>query len=187
MIAVQECPFCSRPLLAQSWRDDRHAFCGRCEKLIEFIPLPALTAQKTVARPQTASLGEDATCFFHTGNRAESVCSGCGRLLCAVCAVDYTGTCLCPACIATRSSGKSDTVTSRVLWANTALSLAILPLLIWPVTVLTAPTVIGLSIYGWNKPGSLVRKSKRRFVMAIILAGLQLAGWSMLLVNILLH
>ena len=46
---------------------------------------------------------------------------------------------------------------------------------------------IGLAIYGWNKPGSLVRGSRVRLVLAIVLAGAQVVGWTIGLVNLALR
>ena len=177
MHSEMHCPGCKHLLRSEFWLNDRQARCPFCSTDLEFVPFPALTAAHTVARPAAASLGEDATCFFHATNRAEAVCSGCGRLLCSVCAVDFAGQCLCPSCIAGRSAAKPDTVKSRILWDSCALMLAGLPVLMWPLTIVTAPTAVGLAIYGWNKPCSLVRGSKIRLLAAMILGGLQIAGW----------
>ena len=42
----------------------------------------------------------------------------------------------------------------------------------------TPPIVLGLVVYGWNKPSSLVRgRSRTRMVIAALLALLEIAGW----------
>ncbi|MBK8475617.1 MAG: hypothetical protein IPL39_04715 [Opitutaceae bacterium] len=187
MVPVSHCPGCKRALPPAAWHNDRQVHCPSCDTDLEFVAFPALTAARFVARPESATLGDDATCFFHTTNRAEAVCAGCGRLLCAVCAVDFAGKCLCPSCIAARPiAAQPDAVKSRLLWDSLALSLATLPILMWPVTLVTAPAAIGLAIYGWNKPGSLVRGSKTRLVVAMVLAGAQVVGWTVGLVTFLL-
>jgi hypothetical protein len=177
MTVATQCPGCQRPLKPAAWLNARQAHCPDCDRDLEFVPFPALTAVRAVARPETATIGDDATCFFHAVNRAAAVCSSCGRLLCAVCAVDFAGRCLCPNCIAQRPAALPDTVKSRLLWDSIALALATLPLIAWPFTLATAPTAIGLALYGWNKPGSLVRGSRVRLVLALVLGGLQVAGW----------
>lgn len=188
MVPASHCPNCQRALAPAAWLNDRQVHCPSCDTDLEFVPFPALTAARTFARPTAATLGDDATCFFHPTNRAEAVCSGCGRLLCAVCAVDFAGQCLCPACIAARpATQQPDAVKSRLLWDSLALSLAGLPLLLWPFTIVTAPAAIGLAIYGWNKPGSLVRGSRTRLVCALVLAGAQVVGWTVGLVNLALR
>ncbi|MFT3831451.1 MAG: hypothetical protein QM691_17275 [Opitutaceae bacterium] len=178
MPLASNCPSCHRALPRDSWLNERQVHCRHCDSDIEFVSFPALHANRSVARSETATLGEDATCFFHATNRAAAVCSGCGRLLCAVCAVDFAGQCLCPACIANRPTSRPDNVPSRVLWDSFSLMLATLPLIMWPLTVLTAPTSIGLAIYGWNKPCSLVRGSRGRLVLAIVLGLAQVVGWT---------
>lgn len=188
MVPAAHCPSCQHKLDTDAWRNDRQAHCPRCQTDLEFVRFPALTAARTVVRSETATLGDDATCFFHATNRAEAVCSGCGRLVCAVCAVDFAGKCLCPSCIAARPIAQQpDAIKSRLLWDSLALSLATLPLIMWPVTIVTAPAAIGLVIYGWNKPGSLVRGSRVRLVLALILGGAQVVGWTVGLVNLALR
>jgi hypothetical protein len=55
--------------------------------------------------------------------------------------------------------------------------------LVFPVTALTAPVALGLVVYAWNKPGSLVQgRSRTRLVVAGLFALLQIAGWVTVLV-----
>lgn len=182
MPLASNCPSCHRELPRDAWLNERQVHCRHCETDIEFVPFPALHASRAVARSEAATLGEDATCFFHATNRAAAVCSGCGRLLCAVCAVDFAGQCLCPSCIASRPASRPDNVPSRLLWDSIALMTATLPLIVWPLTAVTAPTALGLALYGWNKPGSLVRGSRVRLILAMLFATAQLVGWTIGLV-----
>jgi hypothetical protein len=178
------CPRCHCPLGADAWLDGESGICTRCLTAFEFVGFPALHAARTRVRPQAAVLAADSVCFFHGENRAESICDGCGRLLCPVCTVPFAGQKLCPVCIAgTRASSAPNLTRERVLYDGIALSLAGLPLLLWPFTLLTAPSALGFVIYGWKKPGSLVRgRSVARLVCAAILAVLEIAGWVILLV-----
>jgi hypothetical protein len=178
------CPSCKRVLEPDAWRDSARRKCRACNTEFEFMAFPALAATRSAVAPQTAVPAADSTCFFHPENRTEAVCDQCGRFLCAICAVPFNGQKLCPTCIsAQRSSGAEPTIRERTLFAGLAVSLAILPLLIWPVTVVTAPVALGLVCYGWNKPGSLVRgRGRWKLVVAGIFSLAEIAGWIAFLV-----
>jgi hypothetical protein len=173
------CPRCRRPLGPESWIDARNGVCAKCRSEFEFVPFRALNFASVRAAAQAAVVASDSVCFFHAENRAESICDSCGRLLCPVCTVPFAGQRLCPVCIA--ASKRSDAphgVRERVLYDGLALALAFFPLLVWPVTLLTAPAALGLVIYGWKKPGSLVRGPGRvRMIVAGIFAVLQIGAW----------
>jgi hypothetical protein len=173
------CPRCKRALPAASWIDEHDGVCLNCRTEFEFIPFRALNFANVRAAPQAAVLASDSVCFFHAENRAESVCDGCGRLLCPVCTVPFAGQKLCPVCIA--ASKRSDAphgIRERVLYDGVALALGLFPLIIWPFTLLTAPLALGFVIHGWRKPGSLVRGPGRiRLILAGILALVQIGAW----------
>src|SRR3954468_11948079 len=173
------CPRCKRVLGPESWRGEHEGRCRRCDTEFEFRAFPALNATRAQIAPQVAVLAADSVCFFHAENRAESICEGCGRLLCPVCTVPFAGQKLCPTCIAgSKVSTAPNLARKRVLYDGIALALAGLPLLVWPFTLITAPLTLGMVIYGWKKPSSLVRgRSATRLVIAAILAILEIAGW----------
>lgn len=143
----------------------------------EFIPFPALRAKRTVVRAQAVGAGEEAACFFHAENQAATICDGCGRFLCAVCSIDLTGRPLCPSCIAAQKDKTAHTVNDRMLYDGLAMTLALVPLIMWPLTVVTAPVALGVVIYGWRKPGSLVRGKRWRLVAAGVIAFVEIAAW----------
>jgi hypothetical protein len=171
------CPSCKRVLEADAWRDTAGGECRACNT--EFFAFPALYATRGAVAPQTAAPAADSTCFFHPENRTEAVCEQCGRFLCAICAVPFAGQKVCPTCIsAQRNSGAAPAVRERTLFSSAAVSLAILPLIAWPVTLVTAPIVLGLACYGWNTPGSLVRgRGRWKLVVAGVFALAEIAGW----------
>ena len=178
--AALRCPSCKRLLEVHSWSDDSSGECRLCGTSFEFIAFPALTAGATRIAPQVADVTADSVCFFHPQNRAESICEGCGRLLCTVCAVPFMGQRLCPVCIAAaaRKESASVAVRGRVLHDSIALSLAVLPLLMFFFTLVTAPLAFGWVVYAWGKPGSLVRGPSRwRLVVAALFAVAEMAGW----------
>ena len=70
-----------------------------------------------------------------------------------------------------------DLTRRRVLHDEIALSMAVLPLLAWPFTIATAPTAIIWALRHWNSPTSILPRTKVRFLVAILIASLQIAAW----------
>jgi hypothetical protein len=68
------------------------------------------------------------------------------------------------------------------LYDNIALSLAVYPLLIFYFTIVTAPTALFIAIRFWNAPRSIVHRTRARLVLAILIAGLEIAGWFALVI-----
>jgi hypothetical protein len=184
--AKLSCPKCRRTVPEAYWQGVDVVRCPFCEGHFEQIRFPALGAATQVDR--AAVLGTDeANCYFHAQNRAEIACDGCGRYICAVCNVSFAGRHFCPSCLEARADRRNLPENNRVLYEHIAVVLAVLPMLIWPFTLLTAPAAIGVCIYGWRKPGSLLpRRRKLRFIIAGTMASLQIAAWIYFLGRILL-
>jgi LSD1 subclass zinc finger protein len=128
----------------------------------------------------------ESSCFYHARKRAAAVCGECGRFLCSLCEVRLAGRVICPACI---ERGRADgnlqmLVTRRTLYDGIALSLSVLPLLCFFITVVTAPMALYFAVRFWKKPGSILPRSKIRFILAIIFASLQVAAWAFLVVEL---
>ena len=121
----------------------------------------------------------EASCFYHPNKKAVLPCEACGRFLCALCDVELNGQHLCPACLASgQKKGKlSNLDNRRVLYDSLALTLALLPLLVWPFTLITAPAALFIAIRYWRAPGSLVQRTKIRLILAMFFALAQMAGW----------
>jgi hypothetical protein len=122
----------------------------------------------------------EASCFYHPQKKAVLPCEGCGRFLCALCDCELHGQHFCPACLETgKKKGKIKRLENeRVLYDDLALALAVLPLLIFYFTLVTAPIALYIAIRYWNSPRSIVRRQTHwRFVIAIIFATLEIAGW----------
>lgn len=175
------CPKCQRSLEPLSWHSDAAGNCRRCGVDFEFTGFPALTATRVHVGPKAVLAAEHATCFFHVENQAETVCASCGRFLCTVCAIEFDGRKLCPTCVASASSTAVVAASRRTLYDGIALSLALVPILIWPITVVTSPLALGFVIFAWRKPRSLVASGRGKLVWAAILSGLQIIGWLFLL------
>jgi hypothetical protein len=171
------CPSCQRVLEPLSWHGEASGNCRRCNTDFEFLVFPALNATRARVAPKAVLAAEHATCFFHAENQAEAVCNSCGRFLCNVCAVDFNQQKLCPGCVASANTARVGAVAQRTLFGGIALVLAVVPLLILPVTLFTAPVALGFVIYGWRKPRSLVATGPGRLILAGSIASLEIVGW----------
>lgn len=176
------CPKCKAPL--EGLCDTEAGQCGACATVLQVLLFPARRRAKPVARA-ARSVDGDATCFFHAQNQAVSVCEGCGRYVCVVCEIPGDGgRKLCPPCV---SAGRKKAVVKAdeiVTYDAMATTLALVPILMWPLTLVTAPAALFLAIYGWRKPRSLVRPGPGRFIAAIVIASLQIGGWAFFLLSL---
>jgi hypothetical protein len=119
--------------------------------------------------------------------RAVVPCSECGRFLCALCDIEFNGRHLCPQCleVGEKKHKMKSLETQRVLYDEIALTLAIIPVIfIWP-TVITAPMSLFIAIRHWRSPLSIIPRTKIRFILAILLSGLQITGWMFLFIKLL--
>jgi hypothetical protein len=179
-IAKLACPKCSREVPEVYWQRVDVVRCPACEIEFEQLRFPSLAAARQVDQAAALVTGE-ANCYFHAQNRAEVACDGCGRYVCAVCRVPFAGRHYCPSCLEARADRRKLPENQRVLYSHIALVLAILPLIIWPFTLLTAPAALAFCFYGWKKPGSLLpQRRKLRFIIAGVFATLEIAGWLLL-------
>ena len=154
------------------------ATCPSCGRLNTVRLFPAALAQAAVAHAETAVDGEG-VCFDHPAKRAVAACQQCGRFVCQLCAVESGVGVWCPSCVAA-ASGKAkpaNSETSRMLYDTWALATPLGLLAVWPLTVLSAPAVVALTIMKWKQPISLVRRSRWRFVAGLGVAVVQGCLW----------
>jgi hypothetical protein len=106
-------------------------------------------------------------------------CGGCGRFLCALCDCEFGAQHFCPACLeAGKSKGKIKALENeRSRYDSIALGLAVLPIVFFYFTIVTAPVALYVAIRYWNKSHSLVHATRIRLVLALILSLLQIGGW----------
>lgn len=158
--------------------------CPNCHEKVTAEVFPAiLRSLQPGASPERVVLEDQASCFFHPQKKASIACEDCGRFLCALCDLDFNNRHVCPTCFETaRNKVEANPLQNhRIVYDNVALGVSILPILAWPFTVLTAPAALVLSIYYWNKPGSILPRTKIRFILAIIFALAQMIGWGVFL------
>lgn len=181
------CPKCRAWLLEGVFNRQEPAPCPACETRVQIEVFPALFRKHTPGvSAQTVMIEGESSCFFHPQKKAIVPCGGCGRFLCALCDCEFGDQHFCPACLESgKSRGKIKALDNeRTCYDKITLGLAILPMLIFYFTIITAPMTLFVAIRYWKSPPSLVARGKFRFVLAIIIALLQIGGWVALFIGI---
>ena len=174
------CPRCRTPLAIEPGTTEIAATCPQCSELITAYFFPAFFRPIQVGVAPSGLMDHtEAGCFYHPQKQAAQVCDGCGRLICSLCSVELGAEHLCPSCIsAGRRKGKITSLEgSRTCYDRIAMSLAIVGIIFYAFSIVLAPIAIYVAIRHWNSPGSLLGVSKNRYVIAIIIASLELTGW----------
>ncbi len=174
------CPRCKTALTESVLNQPELIPCPVCAVPLQVQVFPALFRQATAGRDGEAVLMEtESACFYHPQKKAVLPCEGCGRFLCALCDCELHGQHFCPACLEVgRKKRKIKSLENeRTLYDSIALALAVVPLVIFYLTFITAPAALYVAFRFWNAPRSLVHRSRIRLVLAIIFASLQIAGW----------
>jgi hypothetical protein len=155
--------------------------CYACDQELRAHVFPALFRKIESGKAgEVVLVDTDATCYFHPSKKAVVPCDACGRVLCALCDLELNDRHLCSRCLESGAKkGKEKNLQNRrVLFDSIALAAATLPLLIFYLTFITAPIALYYTVRYWNAPTSIVpRRSKLRFVIAALLATLQVIGW----------
>ena len=160
--------------------------CPRCNSPLLVRVFPAFFRAPAIgAAAEALGSAEDASCFYHPRKKAVVPCADCGRFLCALCDLEIDRRHVCPACAASGGPGgglaAGKLEGARVLHDNIALSLSVLPLLIYPVTLLTSPIALFLVVRYWNEPKEHpLGRTCVRLVLAALIASSTLVGWSCL-------
>jgi hypothetical protein len=174
------CSKCNAVLLDGVFNQPDVRPCPSCAAPLQIEVYPALFRRISPGRSGETILVEgEASCFYHPQKKAALPCDGCGRFLCALCDCEMDGRHFCPACLeAGRTKGKIKNLqNNRTLYDSIALGLAVIPILFFYFSIITAPIALFIAIRHWNSPMSIVRRSKVRYILAIIAASLQIAGW----------
>jgi hypothetical protein len=175
------CPQCRVALVEGVFNRPNPAPCQYCGTPLVIEVFPALF--RPIAPGQTAEavmVEGESSCFFHPQKKAVVPCGSCGRFLCALCDCALNGEHYCPTCLETgKSKGKIQALKNRhTRYDRLALTLSIAPMLLFYFTLITAPIVLFLTFRYWKASVSPVSKSRVRFIIASVLALLQLGGWT---------
>ena len=193
MSAPIQCPACRAALLETNFNQPDFAPCPTCNAPLLVDVFPALFRPPASGAAAEALLVEtEAGCFFHPQKKAVRPCEGCGRFVCALCDCELHGQHFCPQCIETgKTKGKIKSLDSqRTLYDSIALTLTVVPMVFFILiyfTIITAPVALFVAIRYWKAPQSILRRTKFRFILAIVLALLQIVGWILVLAGILTH
>ena len=174
------CTKCHAPILAGYYNTSNLIPCPSCHAPVKIDVFPAFYHGPRPGNEGETLIDDQASCFYHPQKRAVIPCDHCGRFLCALCDVELGGKHLCPACLETgKKKGRIVNLDRhRVLYDGVALRLALFPMIIFYFTIVTAPLAIYLSIRHWNSPTGVIGRSKARFILAIVVSGLQILAWA---------
>ncbi|HEY2017842.1 MAG TPA: hypothetical protein VGH38_30260, partial [Bryobacteraceae bacterium] len=87
----------------------------------------------------------------------------------------------CPSCVAA-GAGKArsaNLVSALTLYDSIALILPLLSLILYPFTLVAAPASLFLAATKWSRPLSPVRRSRWRFVAAILISVTEICLWTL--------
>jgi hypothetical protein len=186
MDSTLQCVSCNAPVPPDLLNQAEPKPCAQCGRLFQVEVFPALF--QPIARGREGDplvVESEASCFYHPQKKAVVPCEACGRFLCALCDCELHGNHFCAGCL--EAGGQKGTIqkleNQRTLYDNIALALALYPVvLLFGIyfTCITAPMALYIAIRHWNSPGSIVHRTKIRFVFALILGVLELVGWAAL-------
>lgn len=93
---------------------------------------------------------------------------------------------MCPDCLQRNvSTERIDTlINRRTRYDSIALYLALFPMLLFYLTVFTAPVALFIAIRYWKAPGSIVSRIRWRMPLAATVSALQISGWLILLITV---
>jgi hypothetical protein len=177
---VLNCTRCNAPLSKEAANTRSLVSCAFCSSRLRVDVFPAINRSLPPGQAGvTLQVDKEAGCFYHPRKKAVVPCAACGRFLCALCDVSLNGQHLCPACLEKgRTQHKIKSLENhRTCYDSIALLVATVSILIYWFTIFTAPLVIFLTVRHWKSPSSVIPRTKIRFILAFIIAGVQIAGW----------
>ena len=173
------CGTCQTPIPSTEWNSLEAIPCPGCNTAVRAIVFPAMSRSLSPAAVQVKEGEAEAGCYYHSGNRANIACQECGRFLCSVCDLDAGPRRLCPTCFNGHFNGglTPEFVHRRTLYDSIALIAAVIPnlfLITVYFTFFTAPAVVGFTVWSWRKPRSVTPRTNWRFVVALIVASINI-------------
>ena len=174
----QACSGCDRPFLLEEQSARCDLYCDGCETTTHALLFPALhRPPETVHNQLLIDGANEASCFYHATRKAVVPCDGCGRFLCSLCDVPLDEGHWCPGCVqeGRQQPDKMQKLENRrTLYDTAALWLAILPIFTFWGPVFTAPATLFIVFRYWNKPRSILGRTRIRLVIAGLLALLEI-------------
>jgi hypothetical protein len=180
-LRVVACSKCQTALTSPTFYNaDGLVPCPSCGSQLQVQLFPAFFREEVRgSKAENVLIEGESSCFYHPQKKAVLPCDGCGRFLCALCDVELNGQHLCPTCL--ERGQQKGTLKSlenhRVRYDGVALLIALAPLLIWPLTLITGPGAVFFAVRHWRTPTSIVRRTKVRYVMAIVIGLAETGAW----------
>lgn len=181
------CTKCRAPLPPALYNTPELRACPACGAFAQTEVFPAaLRPPGPGAAAETILVEGEASCFYHTEKKAVVPCESCGRFLCALCDLELNGEHICPVCLkAGKQKGKLKQIENRrTLYDSLALATAVYPMIFVWTSIIGAPIALYIAIRYWKAPSSVVPRGKWRAWLAIIIALLQIGGWTAMFIAI---
>ena len=185
MAQLIPCTNCQKPLGPEVLTAPKMGKCLNCGADLHVDAFPALLKVREKRSLEDSFIFDnEAGCFYHPHKKAVIPCSACGRFLCKLCDLEIDNRHICPSCLekGQRTRKIKNLENHRTLYDSLALSLSILPLLFFWVTIITAPATLYITIRYWKAPTSIVGRTKFRFILAALFAAAEITGWIMFFV-----
>lgn len=176
-----KCPECDRTAPIVLSEPFVRTSCPSCNTPVSIDVFPALVRGHAVGQlGERVITDEESSCFYHPAKRAVVPCESCGRFLCALCDIELNGRHLCSACVESGVAKEKLTQLKReyVHYDDIALALAIVPMLVFYLTPITAFVTLYMIIRYRKHPLSVIPRRRWRFYVAGSIALLQIAGWT---------
>ncbi len=144
---------------------------------------PAFLRRKKGPEAKEILEEDESSCFYHPQFAATNVCSHSGRFICDLCTTEWNGEIISlQALNEIKSKGKNAKLSdSKKLWDDIALALVLLPIVVFPLLYVTAPLAVIISLWKWKQgPTSIVRRSRVRYIFAIIIGLIEIVFLAML-------
>ena len=154
----------------------------RCGVEARALVYPAIFRVHDGSAGEAVQAVGESSCFAHEDKRAVASCDSCGRFVCALCRIEWGSRILCPKCVNAAEKRTDLLVRSRSHFDAMALALALGSVLLFTLSLFTAPIAIYLAIRAFRAPRSLVPRTMIRAWIALVLSVLELGGWGWLLV-----
>ncbi len=201
-MSMIRCAACGYQIPVAAFALAREVPCPLCRRVVQATVLPAVARSGVTppALPEDPPGPGEAACFYNPKRKATQSCSHCGVFISDAWTARWGSETVCLKCLDNLRTKHQDSrfQAKRTLWDNIALGTAALPfllcvpmLLLGPIGVpfmilcvmlslVSAPSAFGLSLYAWNKPRSLVPRGRWRVVSALLLSLLQCVAWVLL-------
>ncbi len=175
-----KCPACGDSVSSEFYNSTaEYTLCFNCGGKLLVHAFPALYRREKEGAAAEKALLDDAVCFYHANKKAERVCDECGRFLCGLCELPFGEETLCASCLEQRRKqpGRHRLKARQMRYDKLALMLAVLPIIMWYLTCITAPAALFVVLRYWKKDQEFSPGRKVRMALAFIIALLQVIGW----------